>query len=56
MLLMKDKNIVETSNNNFSPTSGMTRAQVAESIYRLMVLRETGGKVFDTSLVAELDQ
>jgi len=47
----KAKNIIPTTSNTLSPSSGMTRAEVAETIYRLIMLRETGAASYSADLV-----
>ncbi len=42
----KDKNLIDTSSNIFKPEEGMTRAEVAEVIYRTIVLKLSGQPKF----------
>jgi hypothetical protein len=46
----KLKNIFPISGNLFNGTKGVTRAEVAETLYRLIVLRETGAASYSADL------
>ncbi|MCF7836646.1 peptidoglycan DD-metalloendopeptidase family protein [Candidatus Gracilibacteria bacterium] len=46
----KLKNIFPISGSLFSGTKGVTRAEVAETLYRLIVLRETGAASYSADL------
>lgn len=46
----KEKNLLETSNNQLEPTKGMSRAEVAEMIYRLTVIEKTQASVYTPDL------
>jgi len=46
----KAKNLIPTDGNTLSPSSGMTRAEVAETIYRLIALRETSAAIYSADL------
>lgn len=45
----KAANLVPTTGSRLAPSDGMTRAEVAETIYRLMVLRSHGDSVYSSS-------
>lgn len=47
----KDKNLIPTSSNMFRPEEGMTRSEVAEIIYRTIVLKVNGGQKFAPGMV-----
>lgn len=51
----KEKNIVFSEGENINPTAGMTRAEVAEAVFRVMVLKEKVADSFSEGLVAEAD-
>ncbi len=46
----KDLNIVDVRGKLFRPNDGMTRAEVAETIYRLVVLRVSGKDKYSSAL------
>ncbi|MBI5152493.1 S-layer homology domain-containing protein [Candidatus Peregrinibacteria bacterium] len=46
----KEKNIVQILGSNFGPAEGMKRKDVAEVIYRAMILKETGADRYTESL------
>lgn len=46
----KDKNLLEAdTSNKISPSAGMTRGEVAEIIYRLMRIKETGANSYSAT-------
>jgi murein DD-endopeptidase MepM/ murein hydrolase activator NlpD len=45
-----DKNIIDTSGNNFNPGEAMQRDEVAEAIYRIKILSETGSSQYTANL------
>lgn len=47
----KDKNLIDANSSFFKPEEGMTRSEVAEIIYRTIVLKLTGEERFSTGLV-----
>lgn len=47
----KDKNLIDVNSSFFKPEEGMTRSEVAEIIYRTIVLKLTGEERFSTGLV-----
>ncbi len=47
----KDKNLIDSGSNKFNPEEGMTRSEVAEVIYRTIVLKLTGQPKYQNSLV-----
>lgn len=46
----KERNLLETKNNQLKPTKGMSRAEVAEMIYRINVLEQTQAQVYTPDL------
>ena len=46
----KDKNLISVTGNNFGPNDGMTRSDVAEVIYRMVILKITGADSYSSSL------
>ncbi len=55
----KDKNLVDSTSSFFNPSTGMTRAEVAQVIYRTIVLKLTGEQVYRPDLTvssAQADQ
>jgi len=46
----KEKNLIETSSNLFKPNAPATRGEVAEILYRTVLLQITGEKQFDGNL------
>ncbi|MFC1655250.1 S-layer homology domain-containing protein [Patescibacteria group bacterium] len=50
-----DANIIELENNKFDPAAEMKREEVAEAIYRIKVLQETGASKFTADLINELE-
>lgn len=46
----KDKNLIDVSGNYFKPNDGMTRSDVAEAIYRMILLKISGASTYTTSL------
>jgi hypothetical protein len=49
----KDKNLHELSSNTFNPTQAMTRGDLAEMIYRLIIIREQNLDRFESKNLAE---
>lgn len=47
----KDKNLIATNSNRFKPDEGMTRSEVAEVIYRMIVLKVSGKDKFSDGVV-----
>lgn len=50
-----DSNIIELEDNIFNPAAEMKREEVAEAIYRIKVLQETGASKFTADLINELE-
>ncbi|MBU1992786.1 S-layer homology domain-containing protein [Patescibacteria group bacterium] len=48
---VKDKNLLNTVADLFSPEDGMTRGDVAEAMFRVMILSKTSADTFSASLV-----
>lgn len=46
----KDKNLIPTHGNRLNASDGMTRGEVAETIYRLLVLKKTGASEYSDDL------
>ncbi|MFA6550531.1 MAG: S-layer homology domain-containing protein, partial [Candidatus Gracilibacteria bacterium] len=46
----KNKNLVPVSGNNFNPNEGMKRKDVAEVIYRVMVIKDMGADKYSDGL------
>lgn len=46
----KDKNLIDTSSNMLKPEEGMTREEVAEVIYRMLMVRLTGQNQYQSGL------
>lgn len=46
----KEKNLVPVTNNRLDASGGMTRGEVAETIYRAIVLKKTGAATYSTDL------
>lgn len=53
--LAKDKNIVDTSSNRFLPNEPMTRGEVAEVLYKTIMLQVSRGKAYDKGLVVNAE-
>jgi len=47
----KDKNLIGTSSNMFRPEEGMTREEVADVIYRTILLKVSGEQKFSSGMV-----
>jgi hypothetical protein len=48
--IAKDKNLLETSSNMFRPNEAMTRGDVSELLYKIILLKVTNGIKFENSL------
>jgi len=48
---VKDKNLLDVVKDLFGPQEGMTRAEVAEAMFRVMILSKTNADKFSASLV-----
>ncbi|HLG25944.1 MAG TPA: S-layer homology domain-containing protein [Candidatus Gracilibacteria bacterium] len=46
----KDTNLVSISDKQFRPDDGMTRAEVAETIYRMIVLKVSGARKYSSGV------
>jgi murein DD-endopeptidase MepM/ murein hydrolase activator NlpD len=46
----KDKNLVESRSSHFRPDEGMTREEVAEVIYRIVILKLSGKDAYDPAV------
>lgn len=42
----RDKNLIEDSHGYFKPEEGMTRSEVAETLYRALIMKISGNNVF----------
>ena len=51
MKYAKDKNLIDSNSVFFKPEEGMTRSEVADVIYRTIVLKLTGEQQFSNGLV-----
>lgn len=49
----EEKNLISVTDSKFYPASPMTRAEVAEAIYRILVLQKTGAESYRSNLVIE---
>jgi hypothetical protein len=55
----KDKNLIDVVGTSFNPTQGMTRGEIAEAIYRLIVIKISGQSSYSSGLTvttSEADQ
>ncbi len=46
----KDKNLFEVTEGKFRPEEGMTREEVAEAIYRMVMIKLSGADSYDSSI------
>lgn len=53
--LAKDKNILDTSTNKFRPNEDMTREEVAEVLYKMIMVKVKGEKKYDRSVVVNAE-
>ena len=53
--LAKDKNLIDTSSNLFGPNEPMSRGEVAEILYKTILLQVSGGRSFDGGLVVSAE-
>lgn len=51
-----DKNLIDIEGRKFGPTDAMTREAVAEAIYRVKVLTETGAKRYSADIASDFEQ
>ncbi len=54
--LAKDKNLIDSSTNKFRPNENMTRAEVAQILYKTILMQASGKIKFENNLVVSLDQ
>jgi murein DD-endopeptidase MepM/ murein hydrolase activator NlpD len=52
--IAKDKNLVDSASSLVNPHEALSRAEVSEILYRLMVLKATNKSKFERSLAADL--
>lgn len=52
--IAKDKNLVDANSSTVNPHEALSRAEVSEILYRLMVLKTTNKSRFERSLAAEM--
>lgn len=52
----KDKNLIDSNGKNFNPNQGMTREEVAEVMYRTIVLKINKAPAYSTQLTASGDE
>ena len=50
--MAKDKNLIDVRGHYFDPETGMTREEVAQAIYRAIMIKVTGADSYSDSLVA----
>lgn len=53
--LARDKNILDTSTNKFRPNEEMTREEVAEVLYRMILVKVKGEKNYEKSMVVNAE-
>lgn len=51
----KDKNLLDTSTNVFQPDKAMTREEVAQILYKVILLEATGKIKYDATMVVNAD-
>ncbi len=51
----KERNLIDSSSNRFKPEEGMTRAEVAETIYRTVMVKLSGKEKYTSGLVVSTD-
>ncbi|MGL5831301.1 MAG: S-layer homology domain-containing protein [Candidatus Altimarinota bacterium] len=52
--IAKEKNLLDTSSSKANPHQALSRAEVAEILYRLMVIKNTNKSRFERSLASEM--
>jgi murein DD-endopeptidase MepM/ murein hydrolase activator NlpD len=53
--LAKDKNLLDTSTNLFRPNEQMTRAEVAQILYKTILMKATNGRKYENNMVVNAD-
>lgn len=53
--LAKDKNLLDSSSNLIKPNGQMSRGEVAQILYRIIVMKASGKFIFDRNLVVNND-
>ncbi len=47
----KDKKLLDTENNQFEPAKEMSRGEISEAVYRIIIVKISGEKKFTSSIV-----